>query len=89
MYGLVKVPVVHCKTDSKSLEEHLQSSKAMQDLRLRVDVARLREMVKFSEITVQWVDKHKQLADPMTKRGASAVRLLEVLHAGSLRSLNE
>ena len=73
-----------CKTDNKSLAEHLKSSKVIQDLRLRVDIARLREMMKLGEIEVQWVDKTIQLADPLTKYGASAVRLMDVLKCGQL-----
>ena len=62
----------------------MKSSKVIQDLRLRVDIARLREMVKLGEIEVQWVDKTVQLADPLTKYGASAVHLMDVLNSGKL-----
>ena len=51
-----------CKTNKKSLEEHLKSSNVIQDLRLTVDTARLREMVKLSE-EVQWVDKSHPLTN--------------------------
>ena len=37
------------------------------DKRLRVDIARLREMVDKSEITISWVDEKEQLADCLTK----------------------
>ena len=49
-----------------------------------MDIARLREMMKLGEIEVQWVDKTIQLADPLTKYGASAVRLMDVLKCGQL-----
>ena len=84
IFGLKTAPTVFCKTDSKSLEEHLKSSKVIQDLRLRVDIARLREMVKSGEIEVQGLDKTHQLADPLTKYGRSAVRLMDVLKCGKL-----
>ena len=51
----------------------------IQDSRLRVDVARICEMVQLKEVQVEWVAKEKQLADPLTKAAASSVRLLEVL----------
>ena len=76
IFGLKTVPRVFYKTDNKSLEEHLKNSKVIQDLRLRVDSARLREMVKLGEIKVQRVDK--------TKYGPSAVRLIDVLKCGKL-----
>ena len=75
---------VTCYTDSKSLYDNLQSSKIIQDLRVRVDVARIREMVHLNEIEVVWVDKSKQLSDPLTKAGASTTRLLEVLRSGEI-----
>ena len=57
IFGLKTVPTLFCKTGNKTLEEYLKSSKVIQELRLRVDNARLQEMVKLGEIEVQWVDK--------------------------------
>ena len=48
-------------------------------MRLRVDIARLREMVAEGEIIVKWVEGKEQLADALTKRGASTLELLNVL----------
>ena len=41
-------------------------------------------MVKLGEIEVQWADKTHELADLLTKYGASAVRLMDVLKCGKL-----
>ena len=82
VFGMQDAPKVTCFTDNKSLFDNLQSSKLVQDLRIRVDIARIREMVHLGEIEVVWVDKKKQLADPLTKAGASSTRLLEVLRSG-------
>ena len=57
IFGLKTAPTLFCKTGNKTLEEYLKSSKVIQELRLRVDNARLQEMVKLGEIEVQWVDK--------------------------------
>ena len=65
-------------------EDGLKSSKVIQDLRLRVDIGSLWEMVKLAEIELQWVDKTHQLSDPLTKYGASAVCLMDVLKRGKL-----
>ena len=54
-FGLKTLPVF-CKTKNKSLEENLKSSKVTQDLRLRLDFARLLEMVQLSKIAVQHVE---------------------------------
>ena len=80
----VPMPVVRCHTDSKSLVDHLVTSHIIQDARLRVDIARIREMVKLSEINMRWVPKEEQLADSLTKAGASPKTLLDVLQAGCL-----
>ena len=71
-----------CFTDSKSLIDHLQTSHVIQDSRLRVDVARIKEMIELKECEVKWICNEKQLADPLTKAGASPNRLLEVLQNG-------
>ena len=52
IFRLKTVPKVFCKTDNKSLEEYLKSSKVTQDLRLIVDIASLREKVKLGEIDI-------------------------------------
>ena len=44
-----------------------------------MDIVRLRKMVAEKEIHVTWVDGKRQVADALTKRGASTVSLIEVL----------
>ena len=44
IFGLSSHPEIKCITDSKSLDEMLKSTNTITDLRLWVDVARLREM---------------------------------------------
>ena len=83
IFGLQTVPNVTCYTDSKSLMDHLESNKLITDLRMRVDVARLREMIELREIHMIWVDTENQLADALTKAGASSARLVEVLEKSS------
>ena len=77
-------PPVTCFTDSKSLIDHLATSHVVQDKRLRIDVARLREMVEKKEIHCNWVRTEQQLANSLTKAGASSRALVEVLHSGRL-----
>ena len=73
------LPVVKCVTDNSSLTETLKTSNLVSDKRLRVDIARLREMVREEEITVEWVPGKLQVADALTKRGVSSDQLLRVL----------
>ena len=72
IYGLSALPPVHCFTENKSLTSALETSNLISDRRLRVDLARLREMVSKKEIKVFWIEGRAQLADSLTKRGASA-----------------
>ena len=62
----------------------LETTNVITDKRLRVDVARLREMVCEQEIMVRWVEGRQQLADALTKRGASAESLVDVLNSSYL-----
>ena len=41
-------------------------------------------MIQLKEVGVEWVAKEKQLADPLTKAGASSIKLLEVLRNAKL-----
>ena len=80
IFQLPNFPPVLCRTDSASLVETLQSTNLVTDKRLRIDVARLREMEKLNEVHIEWVKGIEQLSDPLTKSGASAELLREVLH---------
>ena len=84
IFGLSSLPVVECVTDNASLIETLKTSKLTTDTRLRVDIARLRQMISEGEIYASWVDGRNQLADAFTKRGASTAKLLDVLRSSTL-----
>jgi hypothetical protein len=82
VFTLPKLPAVHVFTDSKSFMDHLNSTHIISDTRMRVDMARIREMIQLKEINISWVPAEEQLADPLTKQGASPTKLLEVLNNG-------
>ncbi|KAG0710632.1 Retrovirus-related Pol polyprotein from transposon RE1 [Chionoecetes opilio] len=70
--GILKI---RCFTDNKSLVDALHSCRCVEDRRLRIDIAVLCDMLERVEITeVAWVDKSGQLADCLTKKGASTER---------------
>jgi len=52
IFSLSSFPKVECYTDNVSLTETLITSKNVNDKRLRVEIARLREMVAEGEIIV-------------------------------------
>ena len=84
VFNLSKRPDATCRTDCKSLIDALSTTHVLQDTRLLVDVARLREMVKLKEISIEWVDGRFQLADSLTKAGASRDTLLDVLEKSKI-----
>ena len=72
---------IRCKVDYKSLLDALSSSKQVDDKRLRIDIAVLDDIMERKEIDqVSWVDTKCQLADCLTKRGASTENLRAILY---------
>ena len=58
----------------------VNSSKTMEDSRLKIDVAVLRDYLRQKELqAINWVPSEEQLADSLTKGGASTEKLLEAL----------
>ena len=75
-----KIAPIDCFVDNKSLCDAIYSSNAIEDRRLRIDVAVLRNMLGSKEIRkVSWVPSSEQLANCLTKRGASTQQLKAVL----------
>ena len=71
--------------DSASLRDSLESSKTVQDKRLKIDICVLRDYLYNKEFSgVKWVPTNQQLADSLTKDGADASKLLLILRRGYL-----
>merc|ERR1711895_143514 len=71
------IPIVCC-TDNSSLYDAMHSSTQIQDKRLRIEVAILREMLNKCEITrVAWVESQKRIADSLTKKGMPSFKVLD------------
>ena len=76
---------LECYTDSNQLYDAVYSLKLIEDKRLRIDMGLLQEMIARQEISkIVWVDKTQQLADSLTKLGASSRTLLHVFASGVL-----
>ena len=70
-------------TDNRPLYKNIHSTTMTQEYRLRIDLAAIKEMlIKQEVMSFSWVDKSKQLADCLTKFGASPLLLLSVLETG-------
>lgn len=85
LYGGSEPVNVVCFTDSRGLYRALYSTKTVQDERLRIDIARLKQMMEEQEVSqICWIDGSQQLADCLTKRTTSRNVLLDVLKMGVL-----
>ena len=81
-FGLVKLVLLplDCYIDSKQLHEALYSIRPVLGKRLRVEIGILCELLEKKEInSVKWISSEEQLANCLTKRGASCDSLLHVL----------
>ena len=77
---------IEAYVDNKSVIEAILSTRLVDDKRLRVDIAAIKELIQLHDVNrIQWVPGHLQLANP--KQGASGFNLLKVLQSG--RMLND
>ena len=84
LYGrrIEKLPTV-IVTDSRNLTEAIASTSLVGDSWLRTDIAVIQEAVERGAVTrVKWVSSEDNLANCLTKAGAMAAGLLEVLRKG-------
>ena len=73
-------------TDSRSLSDASNTSSQITDRRLRVEMSAIRESKEKGEIQIVWTSGDKQLADCLTKKGASPLALQEVVNIGMLQA---
>ena len=57
LYHLDKLPVIELVTDSNSLKEHLETTRIINDPRLRVDIAKMGQMKELGEVAYYPQDK--------------------------------
>ena len=68
--------------DNKSLVEAIYSTKLVSDKSLRIDIGAIKQMLKSNIEQVKWVPGDSQLANCLTKKGASGEQLLSVFRSG-------
>ena len=78
-----KLPVT-CLTDNKNLTQTAITTHTLEDKRLLIEMAIVREMVANREIKLDWITTEEQLSDALTKKGASGSYLREVMENGKL-----
>ena len=80
LVGLDSPPIVKCFVDNRSLVENLYSTKLVDDKLLRNHVAVLKDLLERKELaSVTWVQSARQIANALTKRGASVDLLLSAM----------
>ena len=78
------IPIIGI-TDSKSLWDNINSTSQAGDLKLRREVASIREQLELKEVAeVKWTPTELQLADCLTKSTAPNESLIHVLTTGEL-----
>ena len=71
--------VIYC--DNRNLVDCVKSSTSIEDKRLLIDIAVLRDMLSQKEISeIIWIPTDKQLSNCLTKQGASSQSLVHVLN---------
>ena len=70
--------------DNKSLVQNIHSTTMVSEKRLRINMGVIYEMVRDNKMSVKWIEASYQLADSLTKRGASSRELIKVLMSGKL-----
>ena len=77
-----------CFTDNYQLYDSVCSIRPIQDRHLRTEIALLREMINKKEITkINWIENKYQIADCLTKYGASSEKILSILKTKSTEFL--
>ena len=78
-----EVPIVGY-VDNKSLVEAVYSTKQVSDRRLRIDIGAIKELLGSEVRQIKWTPGSGQLANCLTKRGASGRDLLSVIQSGHM-----
>ena len=78
---------VVCFTDCKSLFDSIHTTNTVEDKGLRIAIACLRQRVNQNELIAHWIETRYQLADSLTKAGASSSILRDILCTGEFPSV--
>ena len=79
----MEVPIM-AYVDNRSLVEAVHSTKQVNDRRLRIDIGAIKEILGREVKQILWTHGSSQLANCLTKRGASGGALLEVIQTGNI-----
>ena len=80
------IPII-AWTDSNNVHKSVHSTSSVEDYKLRLDIACIKENMLKENIVVKWCRGEQMLANVLTKKGASADSLLTVISNGTLVNL--
>ena len=83
VHGRNVIPIT-CYVDNYSLFENVHSTKNVNEKRLRIDLAALKELVKEGLVSLKWLESCRQLSDCFTKRGVNTYKLIDIIEKGKL-----
>ena len=70
-------------TNSKNLEEAVESLKEVENKRSKIEISYLKEMIESGKVAgINWIKKSKQLADGLTKKIGFRSRLIRYVEGG-------
>lgn len=76
---------IEARIDNRSVIDAIHSTKFVNDKRLRIDLAAIKQALQRKEIArLTWVPGDYMLANGLTKRGASCEKLMNILKNGNL-----
>ena len=76
---------IEAYVDNKSVTEAVHSTRMVDDRRLRLDIAAIKESLHRKDVAaIRWCPGQDQLANCMTKKGASGYHLMTVIQNGRI-----
>ena len=79
---------IKCYIDNNDLYQAIYSNKQVSEKRLRTELNCLKQQLQRGELTaVQWIPTNEQIANVLTKHGASGQNILDVFRYGKLDNI--
>ena len=82
MFHSTYKPPVEAWTDNRNTFVSIETTTQVDDKRLRIDIACIKDCVAKDNVTVQWCPGSEMLANCLTKRGCSADDLMYLMSVG-------
>lgn len=84
LFPHIKTPII-AYVDSMSLKENIHSTTLVDNKQLRIDISAIKQMLSRNDVdAIRWCSGLRQLADCLTKRGASGELLRSIFLTGKL-----